>query len=761
MRSRVVRSGLLLAVLSATAWADPAPEANVCPQAAPSSRSGTLNTAYEGAVAASGTCNQAFVFNADGTVRIVAGNPYPFAGSKGTLIGVVNNTAAVLTHFQVTAPGASPAIFALDNNGICAYTPFPSNSQPCYPDSAGASNYAGSAISYTGVNAALDTGTINFSPGIPAGGTGYFSLAGPATVSVVAAASLSQSFSPGSINSGGTSTLTFTIANPNAVALSLIGFNDNLTAGIRFAVAPNTISVCGGSVSWTAQQLTFSGGALPAGTPPINATCSFSLPVSGDAAGTYNSVSSGISSTGPAGMPGQPGAASSATLTVLAAMPPVLSMSFSPGKTGVGGTVSLTFTIANPNAVAALTGIGFTDPLPVILAVAQPAGVVNSCGGTLGAVPGSSAITLTGASLAAGASCFITVSVTAGASGVAANVTDPVTSNAGAGNAAQASLTVALPPALSAMFSAASIPPQASAVLTFVLSNPDPGVAITGISFSDSLPPGLAVSSPNGLGGTCVPAATAPPGSRLISVSGVALAPGASCSITVSVTADGTATGAIANTTGPVTANETLSGTTATAGLFLGDTFQVSSFANLNIGDSSVEVSNAASMPVTNQTGITASVTGALCANVYAFSPDEQIVSCCSCPVTPNGLVGYSVRDDIIANRLIGAVPGAVVIKLLATAPVGGTCVNSAASDVPLATGMVAWGTKLHLGVGTISANNPSPRYSVTETPFTSSTLTAGELNRVRASCSFVLSEGSGSGVCSACRNNGLGAVKQ
>ena len=91
MRSRVVRSGLLLAVLSAAAWADSAPELNVCPQAAPSSRSGTLNTAYEAAVATNGTCNQAFVFNADGTVRIVAGNPYPFAGSKGTLIGVVNN----------------------------------------------------------------------------------------------------------------------------------------------------------------------------------------------------------------------------------------------------------------------------------------------------------------------------------------------------------------------------------------------------------------------------------------------------------------------------------------------------------------------------------------------------------------------------------------------------------------------------------------------------------------------------------------------
>src|SRR5258707_1596802 len=99
------------------------------------------------------------------------------------------------------------------------------------------------------------------------------------------------------------------------------------------------------------------------------------------------------------------------------------------------------------------------------------------------------------------------------------------------------------------------------------------------------------------------------------------------------------------------------------------------------------------------QSGTTAAVTGSLCANVYTFSPDEQMISCCSCPVTPNGLVSLSAKSDLVSNTLTPAVPNSIVIKILATVPVGGSCTNSAGAVATstLAPGLVAFGTTLHL----------------------------------------------------------------
>ena len=45
-------------------------------------------------------------------------------------------------------------------------------------------------------------------------------------------ASISKAFSPKTINPGGTSTLTFTINNPGAAALTDVNFIDNLPSGV-------------------------------------------------------------------------------------------------------------------------------------------------------------------------------------------------------------------------------------------------------------------------------------------------------------------------------------------------------------------------------------------------------------------------------------------------------------------------------------------------------------------------------------------------
>src|SRR5262249_53851097 len=100
---------------------------------------------------------------------------------------------------------------------------------------------------------------------------------------------------------------------------------------------------------------------------------------------------------------------------------------------------------------------------------------------------------------------------------------------------------------------------------------------------------------------------------------------------------------------------------------------------NLNLGDSFVNITNTGAAGAGLSSGTAATIIGALCANVYVFSPDEQMISCCSCPVTPGGLVSLSAQQDLISNTLTPASPNSVVVKLVATVPQGGTCNNSAA----------------------------------------------------------------------------------
>jgi arabinogalactan endo-1,4-beta-galactosidase len=103
--------------------------------------------------------------------------------------------------------------------------------------------------------------------------------------------------------------------------------------------------------------------------------------------------------------------------------------------------------LSNPNAGQSLSGIGFTDNLPNGQMVSSPNGLSGSCGGgTIAASAGSSSVILSGAALAAGASCTFAVNVTGTTSGTQNNTTSAVTSTeGGSGATASASLIVAGP----------------------------------------------------------------------------------------------------------------------------------------------------------------------------------------------------------------------------------------------------------------------------------------------------------------------------
>jgi len=125
-----------------------------------------------------------------------------------------------------------------------------------------------------------------------------------------------------------------------------------------------------------------------------------------------------------------------------------------------------------------------------------------------------------------------------------------------------------LPPAISKAFGAASVALNGSTSLTFNLSNPNTASSLSGIGFTDTLPSGQVVSTPNGLTGNCGGGTiTAAAGSNSVSLSSAALAAGASCIFAANVT--GTISGTQKNTTSAVTSTEAGSGGTASASLIV------------------------------------------------------------------------------------------------------------------------------------------------------------------------------------------------
>src|SRR5277367_2364490 len=85
------------------------------------------------------------------------------------------------------------------------------------------------------------------------------------------------------------------------------------------------------------------------------------------------------------------------------------------------------------------------------------------------------------------------------------------------------------------------------------------------------------------------------------------------------------------------------------------DIFQISYAANLNIGDSFVNITNSGATTLTVMGLGLDPVDGTsqnICANLYVFDPAEELISCCTCLVTPNGLLSLSVLKSLVSNPL-------------------------------------------------------------------------------------------------------------
>ena len=119
---------------------------------------------------------------------------------------------------------------------------------------------------------------------------------------------------------------------------------------------------------------------------------------------------------------------------------------------------------------------------------------------------------------------------------------------------------------------------------------------------------------------------------------------------------------------------------TATSGKILPFTALISYSANLHAGDSHVNLTNVGTLNGFDPAGD-------ICANVYVFADDQQLIACCTCQLTPNHLQTLSARNDLINNMLTPGTPNDITTMLVTTS---GVC--DAVNPGPMAEGLRAWG---------------------------------------------------------------------
>jgi hypothetical protein len=181
------------------------------------------------------------------------------------------------------------------------------------------------------------------------------------------------------------------------------------------------------------------------------------------------------------------------------------------------------------------------------------------------------------------------------------------------------------------------------------------------------------------------------------------------------------------------------------------DSYQIRYAANLGAGQSVVNITNAGTNGGND-------VTDYICANVYVFAEDQQLISCCTCDLSPNDLQTLSVQNDLINNTLTPGVPIGVTIGIVASDDTGHKGCNAATVDpTKLVSGLRAWGTTLHAA--------PGGGFAVTETEFSPVGLSgpgAGtEFNKMTSFCGFIQANGSKFGICNSCKPGAQGGRKQ
>ncbi|MCD6474649.1 MAG: sortase [Anaerolineaceae bacterium] len=246
-------------------------------------------------------------------------------------------------------------------------------------------------------------------------------------------------------------------------------------------------------------------------------------------------------------------------------LPAQMNKSFLPISIIPGEISTLEIEIFNPNLYE-LTSMSWIDDLTakpdgagpeykVGIYIADEPNIINTCGGTVTAVPGATEITLTGGTVEAATvlengSCFVRVDVSAiiagnlfnyipvgvltatGEEGVSVTNDDPVEESL--------NVTEVQAPSISKQFAPNTVWVGQRSELTINVRNNDSAVTLTEVSLEDTLPAGVEIAIPVDVSSSnCgTGTVTAPAGGDTITLNDATIAPGVTCQIVVDVVSD-------------------------------------------------------------------------------------------------------------------------------------------------------------------------------------------------------------------------------
>jgi uncharacterized repeat protein (TIGR01451 family) len=175
------------------------------------------------------------------------------------------------------------------------------------------------------------------------------------TLTVLAGASATKSFSPSTIPTSATSEMRIVLTNPNTTNIRQVAFTDTYPANMRNTASASPTNTCGGTLTATNNGTSL---ALTGGTIPASGSCEITVNVTSGTAGTY------LNSTGTITVQGGTIAAASATLTVKSPAQIALTKYVTPSSAKPGEEILYTVWYRNLGALPA-TYLIIADSIPL------------------------------------------------------------------------------------------------------------------------------------------------------------------------------------------------------------------------------------------------------------------------------------------------------------------------------------------------------------------------------------------------------------